>query len=184
MVITLHNLKILLFLLLLSHPAISKFYQPANWNFFGLEISIIFFLEIGINYVSIIITINRNITLFVSHSHCVKIARMGSYSGPYFPEFGLNTERCSVSLRIQYKCGKVRTRITPNTDTYHEVSVICFGYFMPMTHGVNKKALPIVSPTRPSYQVFIRFVCCFSRNTLSNLFCSDQTIGKNNTFLK
>ena len=38
MVKTLHNLKILLSLLLLSHPTNSKFYQPAKWNFFGLVI--------------------------------------------------------------------------------------------------------------------------------------------------
>ena len=35
MVITLHNLKILLSLPLLSYPKISNFYQPANLNFFG-----------------------------------------------------------------------------------------------------------------------------------------------------
>ena len=27
-----------------------------------------------------------------------------------------------VSLRIQSECGKIRTRITPNTDTFHTVS--------------------------------------------------------------
>ena len=32
--------------------------------------------------------------------------RIRSYSGPYFPALGLNTERCEVSLRIQSKCGK------------------------------------------------------------------------------
>ena len=37
MVITLHNLKILLSLLLLSHPTISDFYQPANLNFWGVS---------------------------------------------------------------------------------------------------------------------------------------------------
>ena len=29
--------------------------------------------------------------------HCVKSIRIRSYSGPYFPEFGLNTERYSIS---------------------------------------------------------------------------------------
>ena len=53
--------------------------------------------------------------------HCVKGVRIGSYSGLHFPPFGLNTERYSVSLRIQPKCGKIRTRITPNTDTFHAV---------------------------------------------------------------
>ena len=43
-----------------------------------------------------------------------------SYSeiyGPYFPVFGLNKERYSVSLRIQPECGKIRTRKAPNKDT-------------------------------------------------------------------
>ena len=46
--------------------------------------------------------------------HCVKI-------GPYFTAFGLNMERYSVPLRILSKFGKVRTRKTPNTDTFHVV---------------------------------------------------------------
>ena len=53
--------------------------------------------------------------------HCVKSVRIGSFYAPYFPAFGLNTERNSVSLRIQYECGKIRTRQTPNTDTFYEV---------------------------------------------------------------
>ena len=53
--------------------------------------------------------------------HCVKAACIWSYSGPYFPAFGLNTEIYGVSLCIQSKCGKIRTRITPNTDTFHAV---------------------------------------------------------------
>ena len=32
------------------------------------------------------------------------------FSGPYFPAFGLNTERYSVNLRIQPECRKIRTR--------------------------------------------------------------------------
>ena len=44
-----------------------------------------------------------------------------SYSGPHFPAFGLNTERYSASLLIQSECGKMRTKVTPNRDTYHAV---------------------------------------------------------------
>ena len=47
-------------------------------------------------------------------SHCVKSVRIRSYSGPYFPAFRLN---------IQSECGKIWTRITLNTDTFHAVSV-------------------------------------------------------------
>ena len=61
-----------------------------------------------------------------------KCVRIRSYSGPHFSAFGLNTERYSVSLRIQSECGKMRTlfmqchchwkcRITPNTDTFYAV---------------------------------------------------------------
>ena len=55
------------------------------------------------------------------HHHCVKSVRIRSYSDPYFPAFRLNTERYRLSLRIQSECGKIRTRITPNTDTFHAV---------------------------------------------------------------
>ena len=54
--------------------------------------------------------------------HCVKNACIRSYSGPQFPAFGLKKERYDgVSLYIQSKCGKMQTRITPNTDTFHAV---------------------------------------------------------------
>ena len=53
--------------------------------------------------------------------HCVKTARIRSYSGPHFPAFALNTERYFTSLRIQSECGEMWTRITPNTDTFYAV---------------------------------------------------------------
>ena len=42
------------------------------------------------------------------HDHCVKSVCIRSYSSWY-----------EVSLRIKSKCGKIRTRITPNTDTIY-----------------------------------------------------------------
>ena len=53
--------------------------------------------------------------------HCVKSVRIRSYSGPYFNVFGLNRERYRVYLPIQSECGKIRTRVTPNTDTFYLV---------------------------------------------------------------
>ena len=38
------------------------------------------------------------------------VSKYGVFSDPYFPAFGLNTERCFVFLRIQSECGKIRTR--------------------------------------------------------------------------
>ena len=46
--------------------------------------------------------------LFFGRDHCVKNVRIRSYSGPYFPTFGLNTKRYFVSLRI----------FTPNAGKY------------------------------------------------------------------
>ena len=57
-------------------------------------------------------------------SYTVKSVRIRSYSGPYFPAFGLNMERYSVSLRIQSECGKMRTRVSPNGDTSYAVCYI------------------------------------------------------------
>ena len=51
--------------------------------------------------------------------HCLKSVCIRSFSGPYFPAFGLNTGRYCVSLRIQSECGKIWTRETPNTDTFY-----------------------------------------------------------------
>ena len=51
----------------------------------------------------------------------MKSVRFWSYSGPYFPAFGLNTERYGGSLHIQSECGKIRTRITPNRNPFYAV---------------------------------------------------------------
>ena len=39
-----------------------------------------------------------------------KVSRYGVFSGSYFTKFGLNTEKYFVSLSIQSKCRKIRTR--------------------------------------------------------------------------
>ena len=49
---------------------------------------------------------------WLSHAiHCESV-RIRSYSGPHFSAFGVN---------IQSECGKIQTRITPNTDTFNAV---------------------------------------------------------------
>ena len=47
------------------------------------------------------------------------MSKYGVISGPYFPIFGLNTEKYSISLRIQSEYRKIRTR---NNSV--------FGYFL------------------------------------------------------
>ena len=61
-------------------------------------------------------------TKFCNVNHCVKSVRIRSFSGPYFPAFGLNTEIFSANLCIQYERGEVRTRKTPNTDTFYAMN--------------------------------------------------------------
>ena len=51
-----------------------------------------------------------------------KSVRIRSYSGPYFPAFGLNTEKYFLSLCIQSKCAKMRIGITLNRDTFYPVN--------------------------------------------------------------
>ena len=54
------------------------------------------------------------------HIHdCVKCLLVWSYSGSFSLLFGLNTERYELYFHIQSECGKIRTRITPKTDTFH-----------------------------------------------------------------
>ena len=53
--------------------------------------------------------------------HCVKIVCIRSCFGPHFSAFELNMERYGLSLRIQFKYGKMQTRITPNTGTFYAV---------------------------------------------------------------
>ena len=62
--IALQNLKSIVILAINFSPLISKFYQLATRDFFGLVIQLNFFLEIGRNYVSVTITIISNITDF------------------------------------------------------------------------------------------------------------------------
>ena len=49
--------------------------------------------------------IAKNTTKF-RPEHCVKSVRIRSFSGPYFPAFGLNTERYQVFLCIHPNAGK------------------------------------------------------------------------------
>ena len=62
----------------------------------------------------------------IEHLHCVKSVRIRSFSGPYFPAFGLNSPYLSVFIPNTQKYGpeKLRTR-TPLTQ--------CFGLWLILT---------------------------------------------------
>ena len=75
-----------------------------------------------------ILNFGKSVMHFIKLSNIldfIKRVRIWSYSGPHFPAFGLNTERYGVSLRVQSKCGKIRTRVTANVDTFYVVLNSC-----------------------------------------------------------
>ena len=55
---------------------------------------------------------------YLHNCHCLKSVCIRSFPGPFFPAFGLNTERYGV---WNAECGKIRTSKTPNRDTFHSV---------------------------------------------------------------
>ena len=58
--------------------------------------------------------------------------------------------------------------IASNITVLVSQNIIFFAFFMPMSHGVNKKTPPSAFPHLPlSYQIFTRFICCFTRNNWS-----------------
>ena len=62
-------------------------------------------------------------------SHCVKSVHIRSYSSPHFPHSDCiwrDIEYLSI-FSIQSKCGKMRTRVTPNMDTFDALST---GYIL------------------------------------------------------
>ena len=61
------------------------------------------------------------------NAQCVKTVRIGSYSGPHFSRIFPNPDWISpYSVRMQKNARKMRTRITPNTDTFYAVEVLDF----------------------------------------------------------
>ena len=74
--------------------------------------------------------------------------------------------------------------ITSNITVLVSHSVICFGYFMPMSHGVNKKAPPIVSPHPSPLPGFVQVCLLFYNKNFLNLlslwldYCKKQCIFK------
>ena len=62
---------------------------------------------------------------------------MCSYSELFWSAFsriGLNTEKHGISLCIQSECGKMLTRITPDTDTFNAVILVQTTYFRLPSH--------------------------------------------------
>ena len=62
----------------------------------------------------------------INPSHCVKRARIRSYSGPHFSRIFLHSDWIQISpypVRMRENKGKMRTRITPNADSFYAVII-------------------------------------------------------------
>ena len=68
-----------------------------------------------LNSVNLVYLVYYGLKVQALHKKCL----IRVFSWLYFPAFELNTERYGISLRIQSKCGKIRTKKTPNMDTFH-----------------------------------------------------------------
>ena len=98
---------------------------------------------------------------------CVKILRIRSYSGPHFPALGLNTKRYSISLRIQSACGKMRIRITPNTDPFYAVLLRKSPCSVQKWENTDQKKLRIWTFFTQRDGLFLRNLECYNKNQLS-----------------
>ena len=86
------------------------------------------------------------------HNTAWNVSKYGVFFSPYFPTFGLNTERYSVSLRIQSECGEILIRKNSvfwhfwrsasfknwKQDFHLPNQFIKFSYFCP-THIIGSK---------------------------------------------
>ena len=104
--------------------------------------------------------------LFLSHSTISKFYQLAIWN-----LFALVIKIFFFVLEIIRNYASIIITMINNISLLVPRSVICFGYFMPMSYGVNKGAPTIVSPHTPSpNQVFTGFVHCITRNTLSIFF--------------
>ena len=60
-----------------------------------------------------ILMINRKCMIILNNFHGIKSVPIRSFSGLYFPEFGL------LNTVFSPNAGKMRTKKTPNMDTFH-----------------------------------------------------------------
>ena len=65
--------------------------------------------------------LNGELAVRLKIHHYVKSVCIWSSSGPYFPAFGLNYGEMPYLSVFSPNAEKLRTRITPNTDTLHAI---------------------------------------------------------------
>ena len=78
----------------------------------------VYYLDLNTNTFA---EVSLNVTSSFKSFHWDKSYLIRSYSGPYFPAFGLDTERYGVYPAQMWE---IWTRITLNTDTFYTVFII------------------------------------------------------------
>ena len=68
-----------------------------------------------------------------------KVSKYGVISGPYFPVFGLNTERFLWISVFSPSTGKYGREITPYLDTFHTVPVLSLRFCVLLMHLTKSK---------------------------------------------
>ena len=110
MIIQPHNFKILLSLLWLSHPTVSKFYQLSSWNFFGLLFPVkylCFGRKVKTMYqlsilLLVILLMSRNVIFFeyfMPMSHVVNKTLPSISSTPPFPYHLFTRFLCCCTIK-------------------------------------------------------------------------------------
>ena len=87
-------------------------------------------------------------------NQCVKSIRIRSYSGPHFPAFGQNTERYSASIRIQSECGRIRTRISPSTNTFYATQTMIIQQFLEISSCIYLLPVQYIKMTRNDKKLY------------------------------
>ena len=84
----------------------------------------------------------NHLVSLTSKTHCMKSVGIWNFSGPYFPAFRLN-------FPVQFECGKIQTRKTPNTDTFYVVTYSKLG-------GGGKRGCSSIFHTQEDACSFVR----------------------------
>ena len=106
-----------------------------------------------------------------------KVSKYGVFSGPYFPAFGLNTERYSVSLRIRSECEKIWTRKNLHIRTFFmqcaALIIRLFGLIVTLPQWTKLLLLLRYSVTGNRTWWYLLSYCSPS-SSFSALFCSNK----------
>ena len=87
-----------------------------------------------------------------------------------FSRIWTETERYSASLRIQSECGKIQTRITPNTNTFFAVLITAIFHSAVVPRAISYSSAICVS----QWKIVVRFMGpSWDTSTLSRDFHFD-----------